>query len=94
MARACFSRQVCSFWASDWRAHEARLAELAGKLAAAQQPAPAAVLRSLNDIDGDFELQAPAAGGSNGVLVPPWHYRGNIAVTFTRVKCVDSDKLD
>ena len=35
----------------------------------------------LNDIDGDFELQAPAAGGSNGVLVPPWLYEGKIAVT-------------
>ena len=42
---------------------------------------PKAVLRSLHDIDGDFELQAPAAGGSNGVLVPPWLYEGAIAVT-------------
>ena len=42
---------------------------------------PKAVLRSLHDIDGDFELQAPAAGGSNGVLVPPWLYEGKIAVT-------------
>ena len=42
---------------------------------------PKAVLRSLHDLDGDFELQAPAAGGSNGVLVPPWLYEGTIAVT-------------
>ena len=29
-----------------------------------------------NDIDGDFELQAPAAGGSNGVLVSAVAVRG------------------
>ena len=46
-----------------------------------KQPVPAAILRSLNDLDGDFEMQAPAAGGSNGVLVPPWLYEGKIAVT-------------
>lgn len=43
--------------------------------------APAAVLRSLDDMDGDFEMQKPASGGSNGVLVPPWFYRGKVAVT-------------
>ena len=46
-----------------------------------ERPIPKAVLRSLHDVDGDFELQAPAAGGSNGVLVPPWLYEGTIAVT-------------
>jgi len=64
-----------------WREYEARVAALAGKLARQKQPVPAAVLRSLNDIDGDFELQAAAAGGSNGVLVPPWLYEGKNAVT-------------
>ena len=53
----------------------------AASLEQQKQPVPAAVLRSLDDIDGDFELQAPAAGGSNGVLVPPWLYEGQIAVT-------------
>lgn len=42
---------------------------------------PSALLRSIDDLDGDFELQAPAAGGSKGVLVPPWVYDGPIAVT-------------
>ena len=65
----------------QWRAHRERIAELSARLAALKQPVPAAVLRSLSDIDGDFELQAPAAGGSNGVLVPPWLYEGKIAVT-------------
>jgi hypothetical protein len=64
-----------------WRAFENRLAAVAGKLAGQKPPVPTAVLRSLTDIDGDFELQAPAAGGSNGVLVPPWLYQGRIAVT-------------
>ncbi len=32
-------------------------------------------------MDGDFELQAPAAGGSNGVLVPPWLAEGPVSVT-------------
>ena len=64
-----------------WRAHEQKLAALRAELAAAGQAAPAGVLRSLHEMDGDFELQAPAAGGSNGVLVPPWLYQGKIAVT-------------
>jgi hypothetical protein len=65
----------------QWREHEAHMAALADKLTKRKQPVPAAVLRSLHDIDGDFELQAPAAGGSNGVLVAPWLYTGKIAVT-------------
>lgn len=64
-----------------WREHQKRVAALADTLAKQKQPVPSGVLRSLGDIDGDFELQAPAAGGSNGVLVPPWFYRGKIAVT-------------
>jgi hypothetical protein len=43
--------------------------------------APAAVLRSLDDPDGDFEMQKVASGGSNGVLVPPWLYEGKVAVS-------------
>ena len=64
-----------------WRAFDARIAGLALALEKQHQSAPKAVLRSLHDVDGDFELQAPAAGGSNGVLVPPWLYQGKIALT-------------
>lgn len=66
---------------AKWREYEQRIAALTTRLISQQQPTPAAVLRPLDDIDGDFELQAPAAGGSNGVLVPPWVYEGQIAVT-------------
>jgi hypothetical protein len=65
----------------QWRSYQHRVAELSTRLTALKQPVPSAVLRCLSDIDGDFELQAPAAGGSNGVLVPPWMYEGKIAVT-------------
>jgi mono/diheme cytochrome c family protein len=64
-----------------WRAFDARIAAMSTSLEKQKQPVPGAILRSLNDMDGDFELQAPAAGGSNGVLVPPWLYVGKIAVT-------------
>ncbi|MBL9172697.1 MAG: DUF1549 domain-containing protein [Verrucomicrobiales bacterium] len=66
---------------SRWRDYETRIATLSGSLERQKQSAPSAVLRSLDDLDGDFELQAPAAGGSKGVLVPPWVYDGPIAVT-------------
>ncbi|HQZ64855.1 MAG TPA: PSD1 and planctomycete cytochrome C domain-containing protein, partial [Planctomycetaceae bacterium] len=64
-----------------WREFEQQVAAMADSLEKRKQPVPTAILRSLNDIDGDFEMQAPAAGGSNGVLVPPWLYEGKIAVT-------------
>ncbi len=64
-----------------WREFDARVASIAASLEKQKQPVPAAILRSLNDLDGDFEMQAPAAGGSNGVLVPPWLYQGKIAIT-------------
>ncbi len=64
-----------------WRAFGQRIASLNSKLEIAKVPAPSAILRSLNGMDGDFEMQAPAAGGSNGVLVPPWLVEGKIAVT-------------
>ena len=64
-----------------WREFDARVATLARKMEQQKQPVPAVVLRSLEDFDGDFEMQAPAAGGSNGVLVPPWIYEGKIAVS-------------
>ncbi|MFM9069746.1 MAG: DUF1549 domain-containing protein, partial [Planctomycetota bacterium] len=66
-----------------WRRYQAQMQQLATQLTALKQPVANVVLRSLVDCDGDFELQAPAAGGSNGVLVPPWLYQGSIAVTTT-----------
>ncbi len=65
----------------EWREFDMRVATLARNLEQQKQSVPSAVLRSLDDLDGDFEMQAPAAGGSNGVLVPPWVYEGPIAVT-------------
>jgi hypothetical protein len=64
-----------------WREYRDRVADLVAKLQARNIAVPNAVLGSISDIDGDFELQAPAAGGSNGVLVPPWVYAGNIEVS-------------
>lgn len=66
-----------------WRDYEYQVAVLRTTLEQQQKSAPASILKSLHDMDGDFELQAPAAGGSNGVLVPPWTYSGPIAVTTT-----------
>ncbi len=65
----------------NWRNYEARIATLSNRLASLKRPVPVAVLRSLHEIDGDFELQAPASGGSNGVLVSPWSYEGEISVS-------------
>ena len=66
---------------TKWHEYYGNVAELTAKLASLKQPVPPGILRSLHDIDGDFELQAPAAGGSNGVLVHPWTYEGKISVT-------------
>jgi cytochrome c553 len=66
---------------SAWHTYLQRTQQIAARLTELQQPVPSAVLRLTTDIDGDFELQAPAAGGSYGVLVPPWRYSGNVSVT-------------
>jgi hypothetical protein len=66
---------------AQWNDYAARVAALAERLARLKQPVPAGILKSLNELDGDFEMQAVAAGGSNGVLVPPWLASGVIAVT-------------
>ncbi|MBM3846880.1 MAG: DUF1553 domain-containing protein, partial [Verrucomicrobia bacterium] len=66
---------------NKWREFDAEVAELARLVEQHKLPVPNATLRSLDDMDGDFEMQAPAAGGSKGVLVAPWVYRGPIAVT-------------
>ncbi len=64
-----------------WRAFETRVAALTARLEQLKSAVPSGTLRSLDDFDGDFELQAPAAGGSKGVLVPPWINDGPISVT-------------
>ncbi|MBX3733615.1 MAG: DUF1549 domain-containing protein [Verrucomicrobiae bacterium] len=63
-----------------WEAYEQRIARLAATLERAGQVVPGGILRSLQALDGDFEMQAPAAGGSKGVLVSPWTSEGPIAV--------------
>ena len=65
----------------QWVEFEQRVASLSSTLRRIQRPVPSAVLRSSDELDGDFEMQAPAAGGSNGVLVPPWVYQGLISVS-------------
>ncbi len=62
----------------QWREYD-RL--VAAKVAKQKQSAPPAVLRSLRENDGDFEMQKDAAGGSYGVLVTPWMWEGKISVT-------------
>ena len=80
-ARAMMPLQPPEEALRKWRDFDIRVASLANRLESQKLAVPAAVLRSLDDGDGDFEMQAPAAGGSNGVLVPPWIYEGKIAVT-------------
>jgi hypothetical protein len=67
--------------ADAWRAFDQQVGYISASLEAGNELGPAVILRPVTDMDGDFELQAPAAGGSNGVLVPPWQYEGRIAVT-------------
>ena len=64
-----------------WREYREKIATLLGQLGDQNTMGTGPILRSLFEIDGDFELQAPAAGGSNGVLVPPWLYEGQVALT-------------
>ncbi len=59
---------------------DAKMAALQSDFAA-EGLAPEGILRSLDDHDGDFEIQKPAAGGSYGVLVPPWIYEGSVSVS-------------
>ena len=64
-----------------WREYREKIAALSGQIGDQNSMGSGAILRSLFEIDGDFELQAPAAGGSNGVLVSPWLYEGQVALT-------------
>jgi Protein of unknown function (DUF1549)/Protein of unknown function (DUF1553)/Planctomycete cytochrome C len=67
--------------AAAWQKYDDRFAVLAKQLEAAKQGVPSVKVRSLDDIDGDFELQGVSAGGSRGVLVPPWTYAGEPLIT-------------
>lgn len=64
-----------------WREFDRKVASLSGMIARARHPVPTALLRSLHDPDGDFEIQKDAAGGSYGVLVPPWIWEGKLSAT-------------
>ncbi|MFO0942273.1 MAG: PSD1 and planctomycete cytochrome C domain-containing protein [Pirellulales bacterium] len=69
---------------SDPQTQQRRTKELAANVATLKRLGknpPPAILRSLTEMDGDFELQSPAAGGSRGVLVAPWLYDGPVSVT-------------
>lgn len=66
----------------DSRAFEDRVATLTDEIESAGGSAPSAVVRSLHDPDGDFEVQKDAAGGSYGVIVPPWLWKGKMRVTL------------
>lgn len=69
---------------SDPQAYAQKTKETAAQFATLKslgRNAPAVVLRSLTELDGDLELQSPAAGGSLGVLVAPWLYEGLVSVT-------------
>lgn len=69
---------------SDPQTQQRRTNDLAAKVAMLKRLGknpPPAILRSLTEMDGDFELQSPAAGGSLGVLVAPWLYKGPVSVT-------------
>ena len=67
--------------AAAWRKYDERFAVLAKQLETTKQGVPSVKVRSLDDIDGDFELQGVSAGGSRGVLVPPWTYAGEPLIT-------------
>jgi hypothetical protein len=64
-----------------WQQFHERVDALAQKLERLKLPAPSGILRSLDEMDGDFELQAISSGGSRGVLVPPWIYEGQPTIT-------------
>src|SRR5262249_30656980 len=46
------------------------------RLAAARPSPSKVVIETLDELDGDFELQKPTAGGSLGLLVSPWRFEG------------------
>ncbi len=64
-----------------WRIYDDQVGRLNEQLQQAKQAPISLKLRSLDDCDGDFELQGVSAGGSRGVLVPPWNYVGQPLIT-------------
>ncbi len=64
-----------------WREFDRTVAALANWIERHKLSAPSAALRSLHDPDGDFETQKDAAGGSDGVIVPPWLADGAVSVS-------------
>ena len=66
------------------RAFLEETARVEGELEALKVARPRITLRTLDDLDGDFEVQAKADGGSLGCLVPPWVFEGRPEVTTQR----------
>ena len=52
------------------------IGRLAGQSRARKRDQSRPRIATLDDIDGDFELQKPSAGGSLGCLVTPWLFEG------------------
>ncbi len=65
-----------------WREYDQHVAALSDQIAQLKGSVPSAVYRSLHDPDGDFETQKDAAGGSYGVIVPPWVSEGKMSVSL------------
>ncbi len=57
--------------APQWRRYELEVATLTRWLEGRKQSVPSAVLRSLDELDGDFEMQAPAAAAARASWSPP-----------------------
>jgi hypothetical protein len=62
-------------------AYDHHVAGLESELEQRKLPRSKVTIAALDDLDGDFELQAVSAGGSLGVLVPPWVSAGRAEVT-------------
>jgi cytochrome c553 len=69
--------------ASGWEAFQRAQAAAEQELATLKAGRPEVTVRSLADLDGDFELQAPSMGGSRGLPCNPWQSRGGTSVTTT-----------
>lgn len=63
------------------QAFSREFAAVEGALEALKAGRPAIKLRTLDDMDGDFEVQGQSSGGSLGYLVAPWMFEGRPEVT-------------
>ncbi len=52
------------------------IAEVSAALKAEKALPPRITLETLDELDGDFEIQKPSSGGSLGCLVTPWFFEG------------------